>query len=442
MIKSSPTSSPRSASSFDGYRLADLLNILTVLGLLAGAAAIFKQTRITDFPVDMAVYREGVRAFLAGEPVYSVPMHVGDLELPFIYPPFGALIMSPLVLIPGINDDLAGNIMIRLSGVLLLGCLYFTARAVFPRRYGLVLAAVCWPLVLMMEPVWLNAGFAQINIVIMSLVVFDLVPRRRWLPQGSLIGIAAAIKLTPLAMLLFFLLRKDFRAIITAGVSAVLMTAVAALVRFDATKEYFSTVIFGLGTKADFGVDTAYTSNSSLKGMLMRWHLSEDAMLHSSWLAPVWLILVIGTIIGGALIMWALLKCGLEVEAWLVNAVVMLLISPVSWSHHWVWLALVLPVAAAWAVHLKNWVMIGIVALWACWVLREPPKWWYGDGNSGYFLNFWQKILVSDFTWLALALLVTIAWALWSARGERSRGEGSRGEGSRRQHDTHAASNA
>lgn len=420
MIKSSPTTSARSASSFDGYRLADLLNVLTVLGLLAGAAAIFKQTRITDFPVDMAVYREGVRAFLAGESVYSVPMQVGDLALPFIYPPFGALIMSPLVLIPGIDDNLAGNIMIRLSGVLLLACLYFTARTVFPRRYGLVLAAACWPVVLMMEPVWLNASFAQINIVIMSLVVLDLVPRRRWLPQGSLIGIAAAIKLTPLTMLLFFLLRKDFRPIITAGISALLMTALAALVRFDATKEYFSTVIFGLGTKADFGVDTAYTSNSSLKGMLMRWHGSEDAMLHSTWLTPVWLILVLGTIIGGALIMWALLQRHLEVEAWLVNAVVMLLISPVSWSHHWVWLALVLPVAGAWAMHLRNWVMLGTVALWTCWVLREPPKWWYGDGNSGYFLNFWQKILVSDFTWLALALLLSIAWALFNARQPRT----------------------
>lgn len=420
MIKSSPTTSARSASSFDGYRLADLLNVLTVLGLLAGAAAIFKQTRITDFPVDMAVYREGVRAFLAGEPVYSVPMHVGDLALPFIYPPFGALIMSPLVLIPGIDDNLAGNIMIRLSGVLLLACLYFTARTVFPRRYGLVLAAVCWPVVLMMEPVWLNASFAQINIVIMSLVVLDLVPRRRWLPQGSLIGIAAAIKLTPLAMLLFFLLRKDFRPIITAGISALLMTALAALVRFDATKEYFSTVIFGLGTKADFGVDTAYTSNSSLKGMLMRWHGSEDAMLHSVWLTPVWLTLVLGTIIGGALIMRALLQRHLEVEAWLVNAVVMLLISPVSWSHHWVWLALVLPVAGAWAMHLRNWVMLGTLALWTCWILREPPKWWYGDGNSGYFLNFWQKILVSDFTWLALALLLSIAWALFNARQPRT----------------------
>lgn len=411
MTKSSPSTLNPDTPFFGSFRLSQLLQLISALGFITGAAIVYKQTRITNFPVDMAVYRAGVRAFLNGEAVYSVPMYVADLKLPFIYPPFGALIMSPLVLIPGIDDDLAGDIMIVLSGVLLLGCIYFVARTLF-RPYHLLLSALCWPLVLLIEPVWLNASFAQINIVIMALVVFDLVPRRRWLPQGTLIGIAAAIKLTPLAMLLYFLLRKNFRAIISAGVSALIMSVLAALVRFDATKEYFSTVIFGLGTKADFGVDTAYTSNSSLKGMLMRWHSSEQAMLHSSWLTPVWVVLVLLCIASGALIMWALLQRGLKVEAWLVNALVMLLISPVSWSHHWVWLALVLPVAAAWALRLKNHVMLGIVGLWMLLVLTLPPKWWFGDGNSGYYLSFWGKILVSDFTWLAIALLLIIGWVV------------------------------
>ncbi|MDO5513353.1 glycosyltransferase family 87 protein [Corynebacterium sp.] len=399
--------------------LATVLQMVAALGLVAGFGVVGRQMMITDFPVDMIIYLEGVRAFLDGGEMYSVPMYAGDLALPFIYPPFGALVMVPFV---GLEPDLAGDLMIMLSAALVLVCLYVILRSLRLRGWTLLaLTAAVWPVVLLIEPVWLNAGFAQLNIVLMALVVLDLVPRPRTLPQGWLIGIAAAIKLTPLAMLLYFLLRRDLRSIVVAGVSALLATGVAALVRWDATKEFYTSVLLDMGSSSEFGVNTVYQSNSSLKGMIMRWFTSPESLdAHSTLVNGLWLGLSLLTIVLGGWLMVALMRRDMLIDAALVNAVIMLLISPVSWSHHWIWLTLLLPVLA-WRCLT---VLGGPVALSAltftftALVITQPPKWWYGDGIDIHALNFWQKVLVSDFVWLGIAVLV--AWAVSLRRVPRA----------------------
>ncbi|NLF90842.1 MAG: DUF2029 domain-containing protein [Corynebacterium marinum] len=389
------------------------------MGLVAGFGVTGRQLMITDFPVDMIIYRSGVRAFLEGGEMYSVPMYAGDLALPFIYPPFGALILVPLSIFDVIHSDLAGDIMIMVSSALIIACLWFVlgavARGSVDKLSLAALTAATWPVALLIEPVWLNSGFAQINVVIMALVILDLVPRKRFLPQGSLIGIAAAIKITPLAMLLFFLLRRDFRAILVAGASALLATGVAALIRWDATVDYFSTVLLGMGTDSEFGVSTVYQSNSSLKGMLMRWWTSDAALDANSTLTNViWLVAALLTIVLGGWLMVALFRRDMLVDAALVNALIMLLISPVSWSHHWIWLTLILPVLA-WrclTVLRAPVALSALVFTWAALVLTQPPKWWYGDAIDVHYLTGVEKFLVSDFVWLGIAVLVAWAFAL------------------------------
>ncbi|WPF67055.1 glycosyltransferase family 87 protein [Corynebacterium sp. 22KM0430] len=327
---------------------AFLRPLLIVLGLAAGVGTTFRQFAATDFPVDMVIYREGVWAFLQGREVYSVPMMAGDTALPFIYPPFGALALSPFSL-PVLSHNLAGDIMMALSNGLLLLCLYLVLRAILPTTLAswvFPLSAVAWGAVLGFEPVELNNGFAQINIIVMALVVLDLVPRRRRLPQGWLIGLAIAIKITPAAMLLYFLLRKKIRPIITAALSAVAATGLGALVRWDSTTEYFGSVLLGMGSGEDFGVDPTYTSNSSIQAMLTRWSPTEAwAQEHHGLLTALWAGGSLLVILAGSRIMLRLIKAQHPTEAWLIGSLIMLLISPVSWSHHWVWLAMILPVA-------------------------------------------------------------------------------------------------
>ena len=130
--------------------------------------------------------------------------------------------MVPITAFDGIDHDMAGDIMVVLSDLLLLVCLYFVFKAVLKKpEFLLPITAIAWAIALRFEPVDLNNGFAQINIVVMALVILDLVPRKRFLPQGILVGLAAAIKITPLAMLLYFLVRKEWKQIATAFLSAV-----------------------------------------------------------------------------------------------------------------------------------------------------------------------------------------------------------------------------
>ncbi|HAT3894991.1 TPA: DUF2029 domain-containing protein, partial [Corynebacterium striatum] len=310
---------------------------LTLFGLIAGTVGMILHVRMTDFPIDMVIYREGVKAYLEGRSMYSEPMMAGDIALPFIYPPFGALAMVPLTAPDWITHDMAGNIMNVLSDVLVLACLYFIFRALLKDRTWLLpVVSLVWALTMAFEPIRLNNGFAQVNIVIMALVILDLVPRKRWLPQGILIGLAAAIKITPLAMLLYFLLRKELKPILITIGTAAAATLAAAAVRWQAFVEFFTSKLLDMGSGADFGVATDYQSNSSLKAVVQRLFPSTESMeANGTLINTIWLVLALAVVAVGSLLILALLKRNMLIDAQLVTALVMLLISPVSWSHHW-----------------------------------------------------------------------------------------------------------
>ncbi|MGO2875635.1 MAG: glycosyltransferase family 87 protein [Corynebacterium casei] len=403
-----------------------LAGVVGVLGLVIATITTAIQVMSTDFPIDMVIYREGVKAFMAGGEVYSVPMMAGDIALPFIYPPFGALVMVPLAG-DWFSHAMAGDIMIVLSNLLIGLVVLLLAFALNRQRSNpfvssdvIAAASLIWGIVLIFEPVRLNNGFAQINIIIMVLVALDLIPRKRlkWLPQGWLIGVAAAIKITPLAMLLYFLVRKEIKPIITAAISAIIATLIAAAVRWDVAWEYFSIKLLSMSTGGDFGVQTAYQSNSSIKGAIERLYTSQEGMETASTITNIiWLCLAIITVILGGWLMVALMKRGLNIEAWMINAFIMLIISPVSWSHHWVWVAIAIPVllyrAITWR-HL-NWaagILISILSLWAILVVTVPPKWYWADGINVWDMELVFKLVINDFVWLSVSTMLALAYML------------------------------
>ncbi|MGO2164606.1 glycosyltransferase family 87 protein [Corynebacterium casei] len=403
-----------------------LAGVVGVLGLVIATITTAIQVMSTDFPIDMVIYREGVKAFMEGGEVYSVPMMAGDIALPFIYPPFGALVMVPLAG-DWFSHAMAGDIMIVLSNLLIGLVVLLLAFALNRQRSNpfvssdvIAAASLIWGIVLIFEPVRLNNGFAQINIIIMVLVALDLIPRKRlkWLPQGWLIGVAAAIKITPLAMLLYFLVRKEIKPIITAAISAIIATLIAAAVRWDVAWEYFSVKLLSMGTGGDFGVQTAYQSNSSIKGAIERLYTSQEGMETASTITNIiWLCLAIITVVLGGWLMVALMKRGLNIEAWMINAFIMLLISPVSWSHHWVWVAIAIPVllyrAITWR-HL-NWaagILISILSLWAILVVTVPPKWYWADGINVWDMELVFKLVINDFVWLSVSTMLALAYIL------------------------------
>src|SRR5438046_1118102 len=147
------------------------------------------------------------------------PTQVG-MSLPFIYPPFAAVLLSPLALLPW---AVSAVVTFGLSTVGLALTLYLACRRIWPsggQQGAALLAALALPACSWLEPVRETYWFGQVNIVLMTLVALDcLVERPKW-PRGVLVGIAAAVKLTPAAFVLFFLVRRDFRSAVVTVVSA------------------------------------------------------------------------------------------------------------------------------------------------------------------------------------------------------------------------------
>lgn len=398
--------------------IKDLLGLLSVLGIAAGLIANKILIERYNWRIDAAVYREGALALVNGESLYAQPFDMGDISLPFIYPPIGAILFAPWGYFDFITVELAGNLVVIGSSLLLLLCLYLVTNAVLSGRDKLLaftIAAISWPIALFAEPVFLNADLGQINILIMALVVMDLLPIKRRIPRGVLIGLAAAIKITPLAMLLYFLVKKDFRGIINAVISLLAFTAIGAVLAWENTKEFFSSTLLNLSAEGDSGVDTTFQSNSSIQAMLYRWWTSKADAEASSLPTILWIVLSLIAMAAVAYLMHQLFSRGLHVEAVMVNAMLMLLISPISWSHHWVWLPL-------WAVvffvryrqhrsHPKFLLWSGVIL--SVMLLMLPPKWWFGrDGVNVFELNFWEKLLISDWTWLSIGLMITLSLGL------------------------------
>ena len=121
--------------------------------------------------------------------------------LPFTYPPFAAVVMVPLALLPA---WLAAALWTGASVAALAAVVVVVRRALDRPAPGWLVALLTGG-ALALEPVWQNLTFGQVNLLLMLAVLVDLVgPERRW--SGVLVGIAAGVKLTPLVFVVLLVL--------------------------------------------------------------------------------------------------------------------------------------------------------------------------------------------------------------------------------------------
>lgn len=362
--------------------------IAVALALLASAAALLPW--LIDpgpslrYAIDIDVYRAGARAFLEGDNLYTRSYEVGGITLPFTYPPLAAILFIPVALVP-YPVALVGWTLA--SAVLLWWCLVIVLRHAVPAVNHRVIATWILPLALLAEPVRETLGFGQINIILMALVLADTLTRRPWLPRGVLIGLAAAIKLTPAVFILVFLVRRQWRDAAVTFLSGVGFTLAAALVSWRNSWTYW------LDTLTDTGRigGEAYASNQSIRGVLAR--LAEPGEQADRLL---WLVLVIGAL---GLIIVAMLRAQTMLATVLLASTAALLCSPVSWSHHWVWL---IPVAVT--LLLGPGRVLGAVVLLA--VFTSPH--WLLPNNHGaeHAWPWWAQLVGSSYLLVTLAVVV------------------------------------
>lgn len=333
------------------------------------------------YRIDLDVYRIGAKVLLDGGNLYGqLPQTEIGIGLPFTYPPIAAVLFVPLALMPA----WLANLALSLSTVLCVWLVqHLVVRESLGRRAGLApLVSLALLVGLALGPVRETIGYGQVNAVLMMLVAVGLIAGRGRKWRGWLVGLAMAAKLTPAVFLAYFLIRRDWRALGNAVLSALVFTGLGSLITPSASLQYWTSILFDPSRIGGL----AYVSNQSINGALIR--LTHGGQVTVLWFA---VCAVIG--IASLFAMHRLLKAGQLASAVLMMGLFALLASPVSWSHHWVW------VAPALVVLVARWRSSGrarfiIVAVVGVVVFCSRLVWFMPHENDAELTwTWWQQIL-------------------------------------------------
>ncbi|GAB3878421.1 glycosyltransferase 87 family protein [Kibdelosporangium lantanae] len=338
-----------------------------VAGLLAVNVAVLGWLVLASgYRVDLDVYRVAVDVWWHGGDLYGqLPVLRDGTYLPFIYPPFAVVPLAPFALMP---YGLASVVFAVLTVAAVALVAVLVLRSLDVRPTALLVGAVV-PVALVLEPVRETLHFGQINVFLMALVVLDcLVRSPRW-PRGLLVGLAAAIKLTPLVFVLFLLLRGDRRAALVAVLSFLCATGVGFLLSWSNSVRFWTEqVLFGTQSRG-----MSNPINQSLKVTLVR--LGSDGQ---AW----WPLLALAVLAVTVVAMRRALSADQVTWTMGFNALAGLLVSPVSYSHHWVWAVPILLTGWVTAWRTRQWFAIAVAA-GGTLLFVLGPHWWWAPGAPG-----------------------------------------------------------
>jgi alpha-1,2-mannosyltransferase len=327
--------------------------------------------------------------------------------LPYTYPPIAAAVFVPL---SAVSERAAETIWWIASCSALIATFYIILRTSFDLSYRRALAvAFLWAAVacLAFEPVRSDMDYGQIEALLLLLVTWDYLkaPARF---RGVLIGVAAAIKLTPLIFVVLLLIERDFRAVVRSIVSFVAASLVGLLILPSASLTYWTKELFD----PEHAGNVSAVMNQSLDALMKR------SGVHGSVL---WITFSLVTILTACLLVTRLLPQGRRVESLLVMALAGCLVSPISWAHHWLWVA-ALPVPLVIQIRSREWfpavLTSGVMLL--C--------------SSELYFRDWPPLLhpVEQNALVLMGIVFLMGWACYEVLAERHRFElkwfGSSGE--------------
>lgn len=291
--------------------------------LASAAACCALAARSTAHFVDTDVYRMGGAAVLHGGRLYQ--LRFGGL--PFTYPPFAAVVFTAAAAVPW---RIAVAVLTVASAVALPTALYLALRLPGPARepargpaWRLALAAAV--AAIWLEPARATLGYGQVDILLAVAVLYDLSLPDASRRKGVAIGLAAGLKLTPAIFAAYLLITGRRRAAVTA--SAVFAgTAVAGFGVLPAGSAWYWAGRFASPGHVS---QVQNPQNQSLLGTLAR-------TMHTAHVLPVWLPLAAAVAVAGLALAAAASRRGDEALGFSLCALTGLLISPISWIHHWV----------------------------------------------------------------------------------------------------------
>lgn len=448
--------------------------IVQILGWLCLLGATYPQMYDKDYNLpqhfDVYVYWYALNNWFSGNSLYDWYALPDYKMYPFTYPPFGAWALSPLT---WFDYETAARLMIMAIALQTAVIVALVGRSL-GWSWGSAFAIAPWAAILVqqcLEPFTQSVGFAQVNTAMMALVMIDVAAPPSWKGRGVASGLAAAIKLTPAIAVLIFLLRRQWRSAITMVATSLAVTLLSWVISPGESARFF----FDAMWDPQRAGDAYYTSNQNLKGFVARalpentWSIAWAITVALALVAAVWLCLRIqaaatsvvtphviyddaapgplnaaapatgATVSAASAALAAPAGDVVELAAsdavaapsavattpapvlpenlatLLTAAVIMtlgLLVSPITWSHHWVWgLASVVALIVV-ALRLKS-APLAALALVQGALFIMAPHWWFSHGQvNELHWNVVEQLVGSSYTLAAIASGVALAWAL------------------------------
>ncbi len=358
--------------------------------------------------VDLHVYLGGAAALDHPGTLYSYVYadQTPDFPLPFTYPPFAAVVFYPLHLLPfglvaflwQIGQIAALYGAVRVSQRLLGGASNGASNG------GHRVAMVWTAITIWIEPLRSTFDYGQINVLLMLGVLWAAYSTRWWL-SGLLVGVAAGIKLTPAIAGVYLLGVRRVGAAVFSAVVFLATVGVSWLVVGDQARYYFTDL---LGDAHRVGpIGTSF--NQSWRGGISR-ILGHDAGLGT----PVLVAIAITAVL--AVLAWRALDGSDRLGRLLVVELFGLLLSPISWTHHWVWLVPLMiwvlygPVRECPGARIVGWGWLALTIIGVPWLLSFAQP------------NIWQISRPWYLAWAGLVYIVaTVATLVWiAATGRRA----------------------
>ncbi|HEY3957945.1 MAG TPA: glycosyltransferase 87 family protein [Streptosporangiaceae bacterium] len=360
---------------------------LAVCVVLIAEAGVVLWYAATHRQVDFSVYLWGGHAVAQDSRLYLVAAH-GHW---FTYPPFAAAPFAALTVIP----FTAAQVLWALASLIAFAIACHLALRLAGTRPSWTATAAVVAAGLALEPVYHTLFNGQINTILLAFVLADVWRVAQGRRAGIGIGIAAAIKLTPGIFVLLFLLTRRTTAALTAMAAFAVCTLAGYLVAPAGSRLYWTRFFYD--TKR---VDAPYIGNQSLYGTAVRVLSGESHA--GGW----FLLLPLAVAVVGLATATVFGRRGEWLTAAAVTGVTSLLISPVSWTHHWVWIMPALIMLARGARGDR------VAAVCGGLLFAAAPLWWTPHSLSQYDYGFhWLLTLVANcYVLVGIVFLAVMAW--------------------------------
>lgn len=266
---------------------------------------------------------------------------------PSPYPPFVAIMSIPLLWF-GINKFYIAWFIFELGCLLSISCMLIY---LWKQRINFLWVGILFLVLLALYTVQYDLLFGQMSILLTAILLGVLLCLRnnRNVLAGVLVGVSVAIKLITWPLMIYFALKKDWRALIASSLTALLLNMIALMViGIKPFMDYYlkvSTIVlngwrtviynfslWSIGSRLFEGTGSTMTANSFIAPPLI--YFPQVATLVSSVIAVFFLIIgLVGALRAKDLnIAFAIMVC------------VILGIAPLSWDHYYVLIVIVLAI--------------------------------------------------------------------------------------------------